>query len=309
MAQANPVPRYFLYGEPLRDVELDFLHVERIAVRSRIHDWTIRPHSHPSQHQVLYLSEGRADVRIEAQSWHVDAPALVVVPALTVHAFAFSPSSDGFVLTAARDVLDRPCAVDVDLADVLARGGCVGGAALDTAALGDCFAALEQEFVWSAPGRRTAILAQVQRLLVVLARTPGLRATGPAGRPDRDAELVARYREALERGFRLRRGVEALAADIGVTRSRLDRACRAAAARSALALLHERIMIEAKRGLLYTSMTVADVAVSVGFDDPAYFSRFFAAHAGCPPGRFRDLAHGSAQAVAAQARPVAVART
>lgn len=288
MAHATPIPRYFLYGEPLRDVEVDFLHVERIATRSRIHDWTIRPHSHPDQHQILCLAEGTAGVRIETRSWDVAAPAVVVVPAMAVHGFVFSPHSDGYVVTAARDVVARACAGDADLRDLFGQGACVCGPALDMATLRDCLDSLEREFVWSAPARRAAIGAHMQRLLVALARTDGLRGDGATGGGDRDAELVGRYREALERGFRLRRGVDALAAEVGVSRSRLDRACRAATGRSALSLLHERVMIEAKRSLLYTAMTVCDVAHALGFDDPAYFSRFFAIHAGVSPRRFRD---------------------
>ena len=290
MLQSAPVPRYFLYGEPLRDVETDFLHVERIAARSRIHDWTIRPHAHPDQYQMLLLTAGAADVRIEADSWRVGPLALVTVPAMAVHAFTFQPESDGFVVTAARDFVRRACRDDPDLADVLALGCCLAGPSLDAHAPRECFEALEREFVWSARGRRTAILAHLQRLLVALSRLDG---TGEAAAtPSRDVDLVRRYREAVEHCFRSAPGLGALAAELGVTPSRLNRACRTVASRSAMAILHERVMIEAKRGLLYTGMRVSEVALSVGFDDPAYFSRFFAARAGCSPSDFRQSARG-----------------
>ncbi len=305
MGHHEPVPRYFLYGEALQDVEVDFLHVERIATRSRVHDWTIRPHAHPDQHQLLLLTAGMAAVRIEDRRWQVTAPALVAVPAMTVHAFDFEPESDGFVVTAARDFVRRACGEDPDIAHVLRYGRCIEGVALEASTMTDCFEALEREFVWSAPGRRTAIIAHVQRLLVALARCGGAGngrddpvREGAAGDglgldgPGRDVELVWRYREIVERRFRGLPAVDVLAAESGVTRSRLDRACRSAASRSALSILHERIMIEAKRALIYTGMTVSEVAASLGFEDPAYFSRFFAARAGCPPSRFR-LVSGS----------------
>jgi AraC family transcriptional activator of pobA len=123
---------------------------------------------------------------------------------------------------------------------------------------------------------------------VVLSRLDG--AGEAAATPARDVDLVRRYREAVEHCFRSAPGLGALAAELGVTPSRLNRACRAVASRSAMAILHERIMIEAKRGLIYTGMRVSEVARSVGFDDPAYFSRFFAARAGCSPSDFRQLA-------------------
>ncbi|MEH3107050.1 MAG: helix-turn-helix domain-containing protein [Sphingomonas fennica] len=46
-------------------------------------------------------------------------------------------------------------------------------------------------------------------------------------------------------------------------------------------------MVEARRLLAYTPLTVAEVGHALGFADPAYFSRFYARHAGHPPGAAR----------------------
>ena len=46
-------------------------------------------------------------------------------------------------------------------------------------------------------------------------------------------------------------------------------------------------MTEAKRCLIYTAMSVAEIGYALGFDDPAYFSRFFSKRTGLPPGRLR----------------------
>jgi AraC family transcriptional activator of pobA len=48
------------------------------------------------------------------------------------------------------------------------------------------------------------------------------------------------------------------------------------------------VLLEAKRSLIYTSMTVAQVADALGFADPAYFSRFFKRLSGLSPSDFRD---------------------
>jgi AraC family transcriptional regulator, transcriptional activator of pobA len=46
---------------------------------------------------------------------------------------------------------------------------------------------------------------------------------------------------------------------------------------SALDLLHERMLLDARRLLAYTAAPVVEVARDLGFEDPSYFSRFFAA--------------------------------
>jgi AraC family transcriptional activator of pobA len=55
-----------------------------------------------------------------------------------------------------------------------------------------------------------------------------------------------------------------------------------------LQLIHQRLLLEAKRNLVYTSMTVAQVADSLGFSEAAYFSRFFRRATGLSPRAFRD---------------------
>jgi AraC family transcriptional activator of pobA len=46
-------------------------------------------------------------------------------------------------------------------------------------------------------------------------------------------------------------------------------------------------LLEAKRALTYSDATVAEIGYSLGFSDPAYFSRFFTKRAGSSPSRFR----------------------
>lgn len=58
--------------------------------------------------------------------------------------------------------------------------------------------------------------------------------------------------------------------------------------RSALEVVHDRLLLEAKRDLIYTSMTVKEVSNALCFSDPAYFTRFFARNAGLSPTAFRD---------------------
>jgi AraC family transcriptional activator of pobA len=53
-------------------------------------------------------------------------------------------------------------------------------------------------------------------------------------------------------------------------------------------MLHLRLLVEAERQLRYTTMSIAQIAYHLGFEDPAYFSRFFARHAQLAPRLFRS---------------------
>jgi AraC family transcriptional activator of pobA len=297
MPERNVIPRFFLYGEAGREAEPDFLHIERIRLRSSQHAWTIPPHAHPDHHQILLVTEGGSTLRVEAEQWHAPAPCMLVVPATAVHALDSQPGTDGFVVTVATSFLDAAVGHDAELAAAVQGAGAYGlsETEIEEHGLLGAFRWLEREFVWSAPGRRTAITAHLQRIVVALARLRHERRLAGSAGLRREAELVLRYRELIEQHFRSALPLAFFAARLGVTHARLNAACRAVMGESALKLLHNRVIVEAQRNLLYTSMTVAEVAYAVGFKDPAYFSRFFSHRAGMPPGEFRH-ARGRAPA-------------
>ena len=92
----------------------------------------------------------------------------------------------------------------------------------------------------------------------------------------------------MEQHFHDERRIEFYAGELGVTPARLNAACKARLGITASRLLHDRIITEAKRWLIYTGMTVAEIGYALGFDDPAYFSRFFSKRTGVAPGRLRE---------------------
>ncbi len=288
MQNQDAIPRFVLYGEPLQDVELDFLHVESIPRRSSVNDWTIRPHAHPGQHQILIFTKGTGTVRLEERQYALQPVSVVTVPSPTVHDYRFEPGSDGFVVTVATSFFDACLEGDERLASLFSgHGRCLYSTDAGYEALAEPFRQLDREFVWPAPGRRLAIKAYLQLILVTAARLDQHREDSEEGSRRRDLEILVRYRELVERSFRQHRTLDELSSSLGITTSRLNAACRACIGKSAMTIVHDRIMIEAKRHLLYTGMTVSEIALSLGFQDPAYFNRFFTRRAGAPPGAYR----------------------
>jgi AraC family transcriptional activator of pobA len=53
-------------------------------------------------------------------------------------------------------------------------------------------------------------------------------------------------------------------------------------------LIQKRFILEAKRLLSYSSLSVSEVGYEIGFEDPNYFSRFFRSHEKMTPLEFRE---------------------
>lgn len=294
MTSAVPIPHYYLYGRLEDDhdaeVELDFLHIEPIRKRSGSYNWTIEPHAHPHHYQVLHVATGGGWFDVEDRRVAVEPPCLMSVPVGTVHQIRFHPDTDGSVITAAEPFVVQASLGDPRLMEATRQGGVfpLSGTGLAPEQVARCFEELSREFVYSAPGRRPAIMAHFVTVLVALMRAQAGVAERRVSTGDRSYALVLRYRDLVEQHFREERRLEFYAARTGVTPARLNAACKARLGTTASAVLHDRTITEAKRWLIYTGMTVAEIGYALGFEDPAYFSRFFSKRTGVAPGRLRE---------------------
>jgi AraC family transcriptional activator of pobA len=79
---------------------------------------------------------------------------------------------------------------------------------------------------------------------------------------------------------------------LGLSPERLNRLVRAEVGRSALQAVHDRLVRAACRRLAYVPAPISQIAFHLGFDDPAYFCRFFKRQTGASPSRWRDTQQG-----------------
>ena len=283
------IPRFFLYGEPPRDADEHFVHVETIADRSRLYEWRIRPHAHRDLHQLLLIFTGGGEMQAETQCHAFQAPALLIAPAGVVHGFAFTPETEGYVVTLA-DTLLRDLARDETAFTRLFQAPACASLAADpahTQELADTVPRLSRELVWKAPASNTAATARLTTLLVSAVRALHEPADLTSAATSARTALVARFREKVESHLRMGLSVAQYAKALSVTPARLRAACLEVTGKPPARVLEERVLLEAKRNLTYTNMTVAETAYYLGFADPAYFSRFFSKHAGESPATFR----------------------
>jgi len=151
------------------------------------------------------------------------------------------------------------------------------------ATLSGSFAALVDEAAGLHPASVALAGLHLAILLLQLWRCAGQ----PEARGARGAGTVQRFRLLIELHYREGLGVDDFAQRLGVTRAHLHDACRRATGRTPLALLHERLLAEARARLEQTDLSVEQIGYGIGFRDPGYFNRFFKRLAGESPGAYR----------------------
>lgn len=286
---ARATPEYFLYGEEAREVESRFLHLESLDERNRPANWNIQPHSHADLHHLFFMASGRGVMTAEGVETAFAGPCLLLVPAGAVHGFQCDPGTRGSVLTIARGYMAELFAREPSLADLLGQPSML---ALDD---GDAIEAvlgrLQAELSWTAPGHAAMVEALLVTLLVEGLRLSRRARAHPAADPGPQAALLARFRAQVEANYRTDLPLAAYASALKVTQKRLRAACARVAACSPIDIIQDRRLLEAKRLMLFSNLSVGEAAYHLGFSDPAYFSRFFAQRTGRSPRAFRASAN------------------
>jgi AraC family transcriptional activator of pobA len=277
------VPHYSLYGEMPRQAAPDFVHVESLSLRSAQHDWSIAPHQHDGLAQAFWVAEGAGRVQLDTVQTDFVAPALLVIPAATAHGFAYRPGSEGAVLTLSAEFIAGLQGTEAARAFATPQVLPLTPAQADSHAIDMLFARLKHELEYGAPGMRMAVAALVQLIMVAIHRLRPPANDSPSAGED----LWQAFRAAVEQRFRVCHSVAELASGLPVTRGRLDAICRRHGGRTGQQVIHDRLVLEAQRSLIYTGQSVAAVAYQLGFVDPAYFSRFFVRETSETPGTFR----------------------
>lgn len=290
----SAIPRFYLFGEPPRDVDEHFLHLETIADRSAPLMGHIRPHMHADLNHILCVTDGSGEVLSEGEIMAFAAPCLIVVPAGCVHGFQFSPDISGYVLTVASAYLNEVFRTRPDLQRPVPLPRIISIKERRTRHdIQRWIARLGHELRWHAPAQRVAIEASLLGLMCDIERLMR-RDSDSAPAPVSPAQgLLARFRDLIERQFKSDWNLDDYLNHLRATEPQLRYACQKSGEASPMQVLWRRRLIEAKRLLLYSNLSVAECGFQSGFKDPAYFSRLFHKQVGQSPRAFRQDRRGA----------------
>jgi AraC-like DNA-binding protein len=109
--------------------------------------------------------------------------------------------------------------------------------------------------------------------------------------PERASPLAVqrfkRYRSAVEQEFHRWHRVSDYAKFLGCSEKTLGRTTLDVVGMNAKTYLTQRIVLEAKRLLTHTNLSISLIADTLGFDEATNFIKFFCRETGCSPGAFR----------------------
>ncbi|HRE05139.1 MAG TPA: AraC family transcriptional regulator [Opitutaceae bacterium] len=253
------------------------------------------PHRHDF-YEIIWLPVGRGVVQSDFRTFPVQDRTLLVTSPGQIHAWQTVDPLEGEILSFTREFF----LVSAEQPGLLGRLPFLQAThptpvlTLDEeegARMDRTFQHLRQDASEAAPGRDDLVRAYITIILTLIRQAYQRRAPAAAFPPSDSETLAQRFRMALEEHFPSMLEVGDYATLLQVSRSHLNDDLRRATGHSASEIIHERILLEAKRLLIHSSLNVSEIAYHLRFQDPSYFGRFFRKATGQSPGTYRDDAH------------------
>lgn len=285
------IPDFGLYGESGASQDPGFVHIEDIAARSREIGWLIKPHRHDNMLQVLCIFDGELDVRLDDENHTLCGGCAITIPPGVVHGVRFKPDTKGAVLSLAAPLLnDESYHRSRSYFDPLTGSHQI----IEFQTNSVLFEQLRHylnlivgEFQQAESGHKLMLEWQVRMVLMTLRRQFDDRQFHALARGSGN-HMLKNFRSLVDTKYREQWNVQQYADALHTSVSSLNRICNGSVGITAKKIIQNRVQLEAKRKLIYTQYPLDQIAYTLGFKDPAYFSRYFKKLEGLAPSVYRQ---------------------
>ena len=283
------------------------LHAERFCSSLAPAHWIIRQRGLPRS-RLLAIETRRGTVALRGTNVAFEAPALLWLPAGLEGDLQVEAGAQGYLVAVSEDFLTKTVAGSAEALHlrrtidrlVLLTSGQVAEA---FGAVTYCCDALVREIRSPGRGMTTMMSSHVLLLCLHLWRSAmsGESFDQAAQRGD-GPRLVGNFLQLVELHYRDGWPVARYATALGVTEDKLHAHCKREKRISPRAVVHARLIEEARTRLQQLDLPVEQIAYGLGFRDPGYFNRFFRKYQGVSPGAYRrgarleQMRHGASYA-------------
>lgn len=249
--------------------------------------------NHRHEHyEIVWLKQGQGIHYIDGVAYTYAGSVIFLLSPGQVHRMEQEEKAEGFVLKFLPEIFYN--AEDAEkflmhssLFDNIERQPLLKTTSTLSPVVEELFTRLSREMNSDEAGRDDILRSYLQILLVHLQRLKQQQHQFLQASRDLAFDLFQQYKIAIEKHFRRLHQVQDYEQILNTQARTLNKVARKYAARSAGQLIDERILLEARRYLHHGTLSVKEIAFELGFEDPAYFNRFFKKNIGVAPQQFK----------------------
>ncbi|WP_414618048.1 helix-turn-helix domain-containing protein [Dyadobacter sp. 32] len=258
---------------------------------------TNAPHRH-TYYEILFIEEGQGFHEIDFHSYAVQGAGLHFLTPGQVHLLNFSTAWTGYIVAFSEDFYSfynpgAPSLATFPFFQPAHRQPVISLKAADCHYFHNIMENMAADHLMepteqSLTGSYLGLL--LQKCAVLGKREPQIYEGQTSGVP----ELIGRFQELVEKNFREMHEVQQYATKLGVSPDYLSKVVKKYLSTSSQEYILDKLLLEAKRLLVFTNLSSKEIAYHIHIEDPSYFGRIFKKKTGLTPNEYRDHVRKSA---------------
>ncbi len=235
----------------------------------------------------LFLEKGKGEHKIDFQAYPVTDHSVFFMRPGQVHQLTLKKESTGYLLQFNQDFyLSKDNIAVYGLRKVSNKSYCP----LNPEKIGKIFSILAyifEEYTEKQERYNEVIKANLELLFIELFRQSKSSESVSNNSNQYSQERLEELIELLQTHIFIHKQVAQYAEMLHLTSFQLNKITKETLGKTCSQIIHEQIILEAKRYLLATTNQVHQIAYRLGYEDTSYFIRFFKKHTGFTPETFR----------------------
>ena len=240
-------------------------------------------HRHAFQ-EIIFIEQGSARHTIDTEQDELQGPFVALIAQGKVHHFIPKPWTKLYVLRFTNEFLPRP--VDGLFSQVVDFTSLPVYTSELHHKIKSLFSLMHQEYQQAEPNK-VYIRHLLSALLSVLREEQQIRTSGDTTAGDKNYSTFSKFLALLDVEFTRHRSVEYYADQLNITTKKLGELSKTITGDTPSRVIEKRIILAAKRFLIYTTDSVQEIAYTLGYTDHSHFTRVFRRLEGVTPTAFR----------------------
>ncbi|MBO9673093.1 MAG: AraC family transcriptional regulator [Sphingobacteriaceae bacterium] len=241
------------------------------------------PHKHNSYFEIIYLAKGTGFHYIDSKAYEIVPNSVFFVRKEQLHHWEITSEPEGYVAIIKNGFIGQT--IDREINTLLLQLSRYAFLQLKDATFIDKIFQLLVEEVEGLGNSSGAVAEGLLKALLAKIQSEG--AVLPTGKKQDTNSLCYQFREVLSQEKQLKNSVAYYADKLNTSAQNLNLACKKEMNMAASAVLSEYIINEAKRLLIYTDNTVAEIGFTLNFNDASHFVKYFKRFTGLTPQNYR----------------------
>lgn len=275
-----------LYGDNDFKRKTNYIFLELIETRTKGFDWVIKPHFHAHLYQIFLVESGDVLLENSEKSLSLQIPCILVIPPNTIHGFLYSKNVKGHILTISDSVFDK---IFSNASDLVVEFETLKYIILSPNLYEQIqllFTEINEELFTKKINKELMLHALLCRLFIYIHRLILNHGNHLIKDTNQSLQYYRKFMQLVKAADR-QKTIPAYAKELNITAVHLNRICNEVRGKSALSLVQEHLIEQAKNYLLHTSYSISEIAYLLNFEYPNYFARLFKKLNGISPKAYR----------------------